>query len=189
MNHHKLTDTQLMLLSVASQREDLLLMPPVTLKGGALKATVSKLLIQGLVREVPTRANDAHWLKDAAVCIDLKLTSRGLAAIGLEPDGIEAQPDDSAAGSAEPASGRGAEQAPHEGGGDGPPPPASKQAKVLALLAREEGATLDDLVRATGWLPHTTRAALTGLRHKGHVIDRMKAADGRSVYRTPRGEA
>jgi hypothetical protein len=51
----------------------------------------------------------------------------------------------------------------------------SKIEKVVALLQRPEGATLDDLVAATGWQPHTTRAALTGLKKKGHVIDSEKA--------------
>ncbi|MGJ3627123.1 DUF3489 domain-containing protein [Sphingomonas sp. MMS24-JH45] len=46
---------------------------------------------------------------------------------------------------------------------------ATKTDAVLALLRRAEGATLADLIAATGWLPHTTRAALTGLRKKGHV--------------------
>ena len=50
----------------------------------------------------------------------------------------------------------------------------SKAAQVLDLLHRPAGATLDELVAATGWLPHTTRAALTGLRKKGHVIKRGK---------------
>jgi len=53
-------------------------------------------------------------------------------------------------------------------------PRTSKSATVLALLARGEGASLDELVAATGWLPHTTRAALTGLGKKGHAIVREK---------------
>ena len=40
-----------------------------------------------------------------------------------------------------------------------------------------------ELIAATGWLPHTTRAALTGLRHKGFVLDRGKREDGTTVYR------
>jgi hypothetical protein len=35
---------------------------------------------------------------------------------------------------------------------------------VIALLQQEQGATLAELIATTGWLPHTTRAALTGLR-------------------------
>lgn len=53
----------------------------------------------------------------------------------------------------------------------------SKTAGVLALLRRDEGATLDELVAATNWLPHTTRAALTVLRKKGYAIERGKRGD------------
>jgi Protein of unknown function (DUF3489) len=60
--------------------------------------------------------------------------------------------------------------------------PLTKTALVLSLLKRSEGATLDQMVAATGWLPHTTRAALTGLRKRGHGIART-ATDKGSVYR------
>ena len=53
-------------------------------------------------------------------------------------------------------------------------PAGTKSAAVVALLSREDGATLDEMIAATGWLPHTTRAALTGLKKKGHVIVRGK---------------
>ena len=59
---------------------------------------------------------------------------------------------------------------------------------MIALLSREHGATLDDLIAVTGWLPHTTRAALTGLRQKGHVLAKSKNADGRTVYRIGHGD-
>ena len=52
---------------------------------------------------------------------------------------------------------------------------ATKQSLVLDLLRRPEGALLSQIVEATGWLPHTARAALTGLRKKGHVITSVKA--------------
>lgn len=58
----------------------------------------------------------------------------------------------------------------------------TKQDQVAALLLRDEGATLDQMVTATGWLPHTTRAALTGLRKKGYAIDSDKL-DGVRTYR------
>ncbi|MES2288438.1 MAG: DUF3489 domain-containing protein [Pseudomonadota bacterium] len=63
-----------------------------------------------------------------------------------------------------------------------PENPISKQAQLVALLKRAEGATLDQMVAATTWLPHTTRAALTGLRKRGHQIDSVKA-DGVRTYR------
>jgi DNA-binding IclR family transcriptional regulator len=64
------------------------------------------------------------------------------------------------------------------------PAPAapSKISMVLGLLRREEGATLAELVEATGWLPHTTRAVLTGLRKKGHRLDKTKRGDA-TCYR------
>ncbi|MDG6078937.1 DUF3489 domain-containing protein [Erythrobacter litoralis] len=54
--------------------------------------------------------------------------------------------------------------------------------KVIALLKRKQGATLDEMVKATGWLPHTTRAAMTGLKKKGHTITRDKRGE-LSCYR------
>ena len=58
----------------------------------------------------------------------------------------------------------------------------SKSAAVLAMLQRPEGATLDQLVIATGWLPHTARAALTGLKKKGYEITSDKPAGGARTY-------
>ena len=57
------------------------------------------------------------------------------------------------------------------------PAAGSKTTAVIALLERESGATLAELIAATDWLPHTTSAALTGLRKKGHVIERSKRGE------------
>jgi hypothetical protein len=59
----------------------------------------------------------------------------------------------------------------------------TKIAGVIELLQGSEGVTLVELVANTGWLPHTARAALTGLRKRGYAvrIDRAKARG--SVYR------
>jgi hypothetical protein len=67
------------------------------------------------------------------------------------------------------------------------PRSGSKQALVLAMLIKPDGATLDALVAATGWLPHTTRAALTGLRKRGYAIEPERdGSGGPSVYRASR---
>jgi hypothetical protein len=50
-------------------------------------------------------------------------------------------------------------------------------------LQRANGASLVDLTQATGWLPHTTRAALTGLRKRGYAVIRERVGTGGSVYR------
>ena len=62
------------------------------------------------------------------------------------------------------------------------PTPPSKQQLLAALVVRDEGATLDQMIAATGWLPHTTRAALTGLKKKGYVVSSDKV-DGVRTYR------
>jgi hypothetical protein len=59
----------------------------------------------------------------------------------------------------------------------------TKQALVLALLQRQEGASLPELVQATGWLAHTTRAALTRLRQSGHELLKEKRDTGETAYR------
>lgn len=64
----------------------------------------------------------------------------------------------------------------------------TKSATVLALLRREEGSTLAELVDATSWQSHTARAMLTGLRKKGHAIERRKRGD-LTCYHLPRAEA
>ena len=53
---------------------------------------------------------------------------------------------------------------------------------VIGLVRRTGGATIDEMVSATDWLPHTTRAALTGLKKKGHQLTSEKA-DGVRRYR------
>jgi hypothetical protein len=59
-----------------------------------------------------------------------------------------------------------------EPGPAGPSAPrgGSKLARLIALLERDHGATIAELIAATGWLAHTTRAALTGLRKRGFAV-------------------
>jgi len=61
------------------------------------------------------------------------------------------------------------------------PPLLTKRDMILALLVRPDGASLDEMVEATGWLPHTTRAMLTGLKKKGHPFTSDKV-DGVRRY-------
>jgi hypothetical protein len=63
------------------------------------------------------------------------------------------------------------------------PRAGSKLARLIALLNRTDGATIPHLMETTGWLPHTTRAALTGLRRRGYVVVRGRVVGGGSIYR------
>ena len=64
------------------------------------------------------------------------------------------------------------------------PRSGSKLGDVLATLSTEAGATVGELSAATGWMEHTTRAALTGLRQRGYTLNLTRhERDGASVYR------
>jgi predicted ArsR family transcriptional regulator len=63
-----------------------------------------------------------------------------------------------------------------------PAKPGKNGEKLIALLKQDGGATLADIATATGWLPHSARAMLTGLRKKGYALDKTKV-DGVTLYR------
>jgi hypothetical protein len=168
----KLSDTQLALLSLASQRHDRRLFRSETMTKRDFARAVNALGTQGLVATIDSplsRAEDAPAIA---------ITLAGLAAIGC-PEPIEETPASTKTGRGEavqPVVAPPAEVAI----GKGQP---TKRARIIAMLSSEEGASLDDLIKATGWLPHTTRAALTGLRQKGFSIERLQREDRTSVYR------
>jgi glycine cleavage system pyridoxal-binding protein P len=58
----------------------------------------------------------------------------------------------------------------------------TKVATLITMLRRSEGALLDQMVVATGWQPHTTRAALTRLKARGYEVTSVKV-DGIRTYR------
>src|SRR5258708_38904595 len=197
----KLTDTQLVLMGAAAQRKDLCLVAPPTLKGATAQKVARKLISAGLVKEVKAKASGPIWRRDeeSGASYALKLTAAGAKAIAVD-DG--AQPDD--AGKASDAlanrdqavilSKLDAKDAPPaeaepRSAGRSAPRGGSKLARVIALLERDRGATIEELIAATGWLAHTTRAALTGLRKRGYAvaIDRSDEKRG-SFYRIPAGE-
>ena len=167
----KLNDTHLLLLSRASQHKDHLLSPPEVMKAKALEPALARLLRQGLMEEVAVRPDQPSCkLDEEGQRRGYRITSAGLQVLGLDGEGAVA--------SCDPVT------APSEPGR----PSTSKRSLVLELLLRDEGATLKDLIDATGWLPHTTRAVLSGLRKAGHDLTRERDASGVSVYRVVRSE-
>ena len=67
--------------------------------------------------------------------------------------------------------------------------PPTKNQQVIDLLSREGGTTLEEMSTLAGWLPHSTRSFMTGLKKKGHVIESDKI-DGVRRYRiVPSGNA
>jgi hypothetical protein len=159
----KLTDTHMILLSTASQRENGSLLPlPHGAAGARATKALAALAKSGLAEERETADADAISRTDGDLRFGVFITAAGLAAIGVEPAAAGAQDSDTNTPAAAP-------------------PRTTKTAAVLTLLGRAEGATVAELITATGWLPHTTRAALTGLRKKGHAIIRGKR-DNETCY-------
>lgn len=59
----------------------------------------------------------------------------------------------------------------------------SKLNRIVTLLSRPKGASMAELVKATGWQPHSVRGVLAGaLKRKGHAITSEKT-DGQRRYR------
>ena len=60
----------------------------------------------------------------------------------------------------------------------------TKTAKVLDLLKRRGGATMKELMKATGWLPHSVRGFISGTVGKkmGLTVESTKAEDGERSY-------
>jgi Protein of unknown function (DUF3489) len=192
----KLTDTQLVLLGAAAQRKDLCLVAPPTLKGATARKVASKLISAGFVKEVKAKASDPIWRRDeeSGASYALKLTAAGAKATAVddaEPEDADEESDalanrDQAAilSKLDAEDARPAESIEPCPAGPFTPRGGSKLAHVIALLKRDHGATIAELIAATGWLAHTTRAALTGLRKRGYAvaIDRSDNKRG-SFYR------
>ena len=161
-----------------------------------------KLLEAGLLKEIRAKAGAPIWRRDdeTGQTYALKLTAAGTKAIAVDETGsFEGEAErraDHPIVSVDPRPEPGSDLAtaidePNGGGAPSPISPrgGTKIAQVIELLQRSDGATLVELVAATGWLPHTTRAALTGLRKRGYAvgIDRADKARG-SVYRIAQTE-
>ena len=161
----KLTDLDSILLSAAAQRSTGSLLPtPEAVSGAGARLTkaIAGLVKRGFAEERETSDKLATHRADGDVAYGLYITDAGNVAIGVT-DGDAGGADEAPAPSPDT-------------------PRVTKAGTVLALLGRDEGATLADLIAATGWLPHTTRAALTGLRKKGHVLEKSKRGE-QTCYR------
>jgi hypothetical protein len=178
----KLTDAQLVMMSAAAQRKDRCLSAPTTIRGATLSRVGVKLAKLGLAREIEAKPGAPIWRRDdAGQGYALKLTAAGLKAIAVEEGSQDAiEPSE-----APPPQTKKVVSLDEDGRAAGlaAPRDGSKLAQVIELLRRADGATIIDLTQATGWLPHTTRAALTGLRKRGYAVIRERIGAGDSAYR------
>jgi hypothetical protein len=165
----RLTELQAALLKSASKHATGSIFPLSDQLWDQIQAptkTLTQLLKRGLISESACEDEAEAWRKIADQKYSLVITSSGRAAIGGK-DMSAAMPADLEQPKIQPTC----------TGYTGSPPPLTKTKMVIDLLWREQGATICELVSSTGWLPHTTRSALTGLRKKGHVIAKSKRDD------------
>ena len=166
----KLSDTQAILLTHAAQNDTASLYPlPQTLRrGGGIIKAIAALVSAGYADERETHEAGAVNRTDGDLRYGIFATAAGLAAIGI----VDGEQGDAAPPSPAPAPAASTLAMPR----------ITKTSTVVALLSQPAGATLPELITATGWLPHTTRAALTGLRKRGHTFVRY-SRDGATCYR------
>jgi hypothetical protein len=166
----KLTDSQLIVLSAAAAREDGLAVVPAKMNKAAASKVGSSLVVRKLMREVKAKRGTPVWWEDAnGRPTSLIITKAGRNAIGVSDTRLSGKTRPVEKPALKPVVANSLRA-------------GSKQALVIGMLNDSRGVTLDALVGATGWLPHTTRAALTGLRKKGFSIERFRQSDA-SHYR------
>lgn len=184
------SDTQTLILSRAATRPGNLALPlPEGLVGAAAKMVVGKMIARGWLEEVEAnlRRSEPMWRETGDDHgTTLIATEAGLAAIGIEPVvantvtnlrkaqlKLAPKPEDAPATSPDP---------------EAPRPVAiragTKQAEIIALIQRPEGASIAEIVEATGWLAHSARGLISGaLKKKLGLPIAVQKVEGRgSVY-------
>ncbi|ARJ70046.1 DUF3489 domain-containing protein [Paracoccus contaminans] len=183
----KLSDTQALILSAAAQRPEHIALPlPESLRGGAAAKVVGALLAKGFLQEVDAnvRKGEPVWRESGdGHGVTLVATDAGFAAIGIETEDANPAPvgaTDAPTEQPAPEAATETEAAPKAR----TPREGTKQATLIAMLRAPEGATLDEIVAATGWLPHTARGAMSGALKKklGLTITSEKVEGRGRVY-------
>ena len=144
----RLTETQTLILSRASQQDDRIALPlPDRLRGGAANKVIVPLIKRGLLDEVEAdlRKGEPTWRKTGeGHGTTLVITDAGLKAIGVETETTQPDPE-------QPK----------------PKPRAgTKQAMLIEMLEAPDGATIAEIAAATNWQPHTVRGAMSGALKK-----------------------
>ncbi|QFG38463.1 uncharacterized protein DUF3489 [Paracoccus pantotrophus] len=145
----QLSDAQAVILSTACAREDGAIFPvTASLKGGAVGNVCKSLLKHGLIQEVEATNLDTVWRHDENHGpITLRATPLAYTTLGITSEPDETQPADAPSAAV-------------------PRRTATKQETLIGMLRAEGGATVDEIVAATGWQPHTIRGVISGVLKK-----------------------
>jgi hypothetical protein len=179
-----LTETQTIILSAGAQRPDNIALPlPKGLAGAAAKMAVTKMIEHGWLQEVDAnlRRGEPLWRETGdGRGTTLVVTETGLLAIGFEP--VVAKTvvaiREHAAKTSVPILPAAIQPKLRTG---------TKQATLISMLRAPDGATIEEIMTATGWQSHTVRSAMAGALKKKlglEVSSEKDDARGR-VYRLP----
>ena len=170
MTKIQLSDAQAVILSAACAREDGAVFPVTAkLKGGAVGNVCKSLLKLGLIEEIAAMDLNTVWRHDEVRGpITLRATALAATALEITDDRHEMLQTDAPIALA-------------------PRRVGTKQAMLIEMLRAKTGATIDEIVAATGWLPHTVRGAIAGALKKKLGLDvTSEKVEGRGrVYRLP----
>ncbi|WP_347267904.1 DUF3489 domain-containing protein [Paracoccus sp. (in: a-proteobacteria)] len=180
-----LSETQSLILARAAARPGNLALPlPDSLRGGAAAKVVEALLAKGLIEEVEAdlRRGEPLWRETGdGHGTTLLATEAGLAAVGIEPlvagaiaGARRGRMEREAAAAAAPEAQKPATTR-----------AGTKQAALIALLQRPEGASVAEIAAETSWLGHTIRGAISGVLKKrlGLTVAAEKIEGRGTVYR------
>ena len=192
----KLTDTQLIVLTAAAGRDDGSILPlPDSIRGGAVTKVVDALIAKGL----------AERIEDERIAVDdlILITGAGLAAINAAPDdgaqaatGAHDDEDGTVTAPGSETAATDADGATRAATSDDEPATkpkriprrkreGTKQATLIAMLRRKQGATIAQIAEATGWRRHTIRGVIAGALKKklGLTVTSEKVKGGERTYR------
>jgi hypothetical protein len=168
MTQIQLSDPQAIILSTACAREDGAVFPvTASLKGGAVGNVCKSLLKKGLIEEIGATDLNTVWRhNEERGPITLRATPMAYSALGITGEPDESARTDSAS---EPV---------HRRNG-------TKQAKLIEMLRAEDGATIEEIMVATGWQSNTIRGAMSGALKKklGLEVTSEKVRNRGRVYR------
>jgi hypothetical protein len=172
-----LTKTQSLILTKGAQRADNVAMPlPEGLHGAAATKVVGMMIDRGWLEEVDAdlRKGDPLWRETGdGHGTTLVVTDAGLLAVGIEPVVVKTM-----AAVRQHAALASAPKTPTMRAG-------TKQAQIIALLQRPEGASIKEIVEVTGWLPHSIRGLISGaLKKKLGLPITSEKQDGRGTVYT-----
>jgi hypothetical protein len=182
----KLSDSQLVILGKACERADGAVYPVTTkLNGGALAKVLTSLLTKGLIKEVRAKRDETVWRQDDEERnLTLYATPAAFKALGIEPSDGAAEsevpsPEPKTKRTRAAKGGKAKKDKPTRTRAD------SKQAQLIAMLKTAKGASIEEIVKAFGWQPHTVRGAIAGALKKKLGLDvTSEKIEGRGrVYR------